>query len=94
MSQVDQAAQDASAKKLISKDISDEVFRSYSWICPVSKERECYTIHDPISVHFYKGCTTHRVVDKAGFAHCVPAVGFYHCVLSWKSKDEAKPVAW
>lgn len=94
MSQADQASQEASAKKLIAMDITSESWREYSWIEPVSKERITYRIEGAVKVHLYRGCTTHRVEDAKGVVHCVPAIGFYGCVLRWSSKDPTKPVAW
>ncbi len=40
-----------------------------------------YRIEKPKTI--YIGSTTHRVVDEAGIAHCVPAPGFQGCVLRW-----------
>lgn len=92
MSQVDQAAQDQSAKKLITMPLKTELWREYEWVEPVNGVIRVYRIEAPVSVHFYRGCTTHRVVDSKGVAHCVPAVGFYGCVLRWQNADPAKPV--
>lgn len=94
MSQENQAAQEASAKKLIEMDISKELWREYDWAEPVSGQRRVYRIEKPVKVLFYRGCTTHRVIDSEGIAHCVPAVGYYGCALRWKNSDPAKPVNW
>jgi hypothetical protein len=94
MSQANQAEQNDSAKKLIEMDISKELYREYEWSEPVSGKRITYRIENPIKVFFYRGCTTHRVVDNKNVAHCVPAIGFYGCVLRWKNSDEKTPVNW
>lgn len=92
MSQVDQAAQNESAKKLIEMDISKELWREYEWSEPVFGKRIVYKIENPIKVFFYRGCTTHRIVDAKNVVHCVPAIGFYGCVLRWQNSDPNKPV--
>ena len=43
-----------------------------------------YRIEKPISVGFRPGGETHRVVDSDGVVHCVPAPGYFGCVLRWK----------
>lgn len=94
MAQANQKAQEESKRKMIKMDVSDEEWREYSWIDPVKKERVTYRIEGVKEVYFYNGCTTHRVVDKEGVAHCVPAIGYHGCVLRWKSKKGLPPVAW
>ena len=45
-----------------------------------------YRIDNPVLVQFYSGSATHRVTDKEGIVHCVPAPGHYGCVLRWSGK--------
>ena len=66
------------------KDITTEVYREYDFGDRV------YRIANPVSL--YVGSTTHRVVDAAGVAHCLPAPGYFGCVLRWQNKDKAVPV--
>lgn len=63
-----------------SRDISSEQWREYDFAGRV------YRIENP--VRLYVGTTTHRVVDKAGIAHCVPAPGYQGCVLRWQAIPE------
>lgn len=42
-----------------------------------------YRINNPVSIEFRLGGATHRVTDKAGIVHCVPAPGVDGCVLRW-----------
>ena len=57
-----------------------EEWREYVFI----GRQEAYRINDPVSIEFYSGSSTHRVTDSLGIVHCVPAPGFYGCVLRWK----------
>jgi hypothetical protein len=46
-----------------------------------------HTIAEPKDLYYERGHTCHRVVDKSGIAHCIPAVGYFGCVLNWKNKS-------
>lgn len=75
-------------------DLTVEEYREYEFDSNTSSNgRTTYRINEPAKVLFRPGGTTHRVVDTAGIAHCLPAPGHNGCVLRWKSKDSTKPVA-
>ena len=84
-------ANDSGLKKF---PLGDEAWRKYTWIDPESNKRVAHTVHNPVDVYFYKGSTTHRVVDVEGVVHCVPSVGVFGCVLTWKNKDGKPAVQW
>lgn len=69
-------------------DISVEQWREYDF------NNRIYRIDNPTKLYLYSGGSTHRVLDKDGLVHCVPAPGNAGCVLRWKAKDETKPVAF
>lgn len=66
------------------KDLSMEEWREYDFSDRV------YRIVDPHRL--YIGTTTHRVEDRHGIVHCVPAPGERGCVLRWQPRDAAAPV--
>lgn len=68
------------------KSIRSEAYREYSF------GGRTYRIDRPVSLYTRQGGTTHRVVDRQGVVHCVPAPGMGDCVLRWKNRDTAKPV--
>lgn len=70
------------------KNLKDEKYREYDFYGRVT----AYRIENPVSL--FVGATTHRIVDKEGIVHCVPAPGFHGCVLRWKPRDGANPVAF
>jgi hypothetical protein len=70
------------------KNLKDEEYREYDF----AGRKTTYRIHDPASL--FVGKTTHRIVDVEGIVHCVPAPGFRGCVLRWKPRDGANPVAF
>jgi hypothetical protein len=70
------------------KSLADEQYREYEYGAP--PHRVVYHINDPVSLAV--GATTHRVVDKDGVVHCLPAPGHLGCALRWKPRDAAKPV--
>ena len=80
--------------KLECYQIKDELWREYDWIDPTDGLRCVYRIDNARQVYLYTGCRTHRVVDKHGVAHCVPAVGLYGCVLRWQNRNRKKPVSF
>ena len=73
---------------MIEQDLTVEEWREYDFAGRV------YRIDAPAKLFLREGGTTHRVVTSDGLVHCVPAPGYLGCVLRWKSKDEAKPVAF
>ena len=66
-------------------DISNEAYREYDY--PGRMGEDAYRIVNPVTLYYYKGATTRRVVDQAGVTHCVPAPGFNGCALRWKGKN-------
>ncbi len=79
------------SKELIRLELAGvEEWREYEF----GKERTVYRIESPVEVQFSPGGSTHRVVDKSGVVHCVPAPGQNGCVLRWKSIDPMKPVKY
>lgn len=73
-------------------DISKELYRTYKWIDPISGNMIEHRINKPITLFYASGHTTHRVVDSVGIVHCIPAVGYFGCVLYWENEDKTKPV--
>jgi hypothetical protein len=69
-------------------DISDEIAREYDF------GGRIYRIDQPLALFMRVGGTTHRVVDKTGTVHCVPAPGEHACVLRWFPRDTTNPVAF
>lgn len=74
------------ADEMKTADLTVEEWREYDFGGRV------YRIAAPVTLYFRPGGSTHRVVDAAGIAHCIPAPGVGGCALRWKSKDPAKPV--
>lgn len=72
------------------KSLEDEEFREYEY-CDQGSSR-IYRIDNPVTL--FVGATTHRVVDKTGLVHCLPAPGRFACVLRWKPRDASNPVAF
>lgn len=66
---------------LQSRPLTSELWREYDFGGRV------YRIVEPQALFFREGGTTHRVLDRDGVAHCVPAPGFNGCVLRWKERD-------
>ena len=57
-------------------DIQSEEWREYEF------GGRTYRIDHPQQL--WLGKTTHRVLDKLGVTHCVPAPGVNGCVLRWR----------
>ena len=72
--------------KLTEHDISFERYREYDFGGRV------YRIDNPVSVFLRAGGTTHRVLDRNGIVHCVPAPGSNGCVLRWENQAGGEPV--
>lgn len=66
------------------KSLTTERWREYDFSGRV------YRINEPQAL--VVGETTHRVVDKDGTVHCVPAPGRHGCVLRWQNVDITVPV--
>ncbi len=68
----------------------------YNLECEVYREYDfggrVYRISDPVGFYQREGGTTHRVVDREGMTHCVPAVGYNGCALRWVDRDPKTPV--
>lgn len=73
-------------RNLTQGDLTDEQYREYDW------NGRTYRINNPVSLFQRPGGTTHRVVDKDGVVHCIPAPGQGDCVLRWKTKRGKRPV--
>lgn len=73
-------------------DISNEAWREYAWIDPVTGKERVYRIDSP--KRLYIGNTTHRVADAQNVAHCVPAVGQLGCALRWTGADGSDGVTF
>ncbi len=69
------------------KSLTDEEYREYDF------NGRIYRIDNPVAL--YVGKTTHRVLDTQGIVHCIPAPSSANdCVLRWKPKEGADPVAF
>lgn len=73
-------------------NISKELYRLYEWTDPISGKQILHRIDGPITLFYESGHTTHRILDSTGVIHCIPAVGYFGCVLYWKNIDENNPV--
>ena len=71
---------------MIKKDISEELWREYDF------GGRIYRIDNPQVLYFKVGGSTHRIEDKEGIVHCVPAPGFNGCVLRWLTKEDSDSV--
>lgn len=69
---------------MTAKPITDELWREYDF------NGRVYRIDNPQEL--YVGNTTHRIVDKEGVVHCIPAPGTGNCVLRWKVSEGQSPV--
>ncbi len=74
------------SSELKESSLATEAYREYDF------GGRTYRINDPKSLFIRVGGTTHRVVDKDGVVHCVPAPGNNGCVLRWKNKNTKVPV--
>jgi len=78
-----------------------EEYREYEWVDQLGCVR-VYRIPSPAFVIVRKtslvvpGATGnyHRVVDRNRICHCVPAPGYFGCVLRWHSPSNTLPVSW
>lgn len=86
--------------KLKKYDLTHELWREYDMLVLTGKQDEkgnlesihrVYRIDEPQSLLLYPGSSTHRVIDKEGVAHCLPAPGFNGCVLRWKNEKDDPP---
>lgn len=69
--------------------LTDEEYREYDFGGRV------YRIIAPQALYYREGGFTHRVLDADGVVHCVPGPGGRDgCVLRWKPKVGANPVAF
>ena len=84
------------APKLLMKgrDISLELWRNYRWRDPISGEFVAHRISKPFTLYYEQGHTTHRIVDEDGIVHCIPAPGYFGCVLTWQNPPETAPVSF
>lgn len=73
---------------LVEKSLTDEEWREYDYGGRV------YRIDRPQTLFYRPNGTTHRIVDSDGVAHCVPAPGYFGCVLRWKTFDGEPPVSF
>lgn len=69
-------------------DLTVEKWREYDF------GGRTYRIDSPQRLYLSESGSTHRVLDKAGVVHCLPAPGKCGCVLRWESVDPSKPVAF
>ena len=63
-------------------EIDGEVWREYDF------DGRVYRIELPLRLYIRESGTTHRVVDRDGVTHCVPAPGHHGCVLRWENPAE------
>lgn len=70
------------------RNINDEQAREYDF------NGRVYRIEEPSILYTRPGGTTHRVLDKSGVVHLVPAPGQFGCVVRWYPKNAQVPVAF
>ena len=81
---------------LTKKDISHEIWREYEialgyaddWGLPAMR---IYRIDNPVTLYTRPGGTTHRIVDRDGITHCLPAVGYHGCAIRWYNGEGNDP---
>lgn len=88
----DRAGATLSRPALAYKDTTNEAWREYRYSDAQGVAR-VYRIDDPVRMYYYKGCTTHRVLDARGLVHVVPAISQGGCVMVYKPRDVASPCA-
>ena len=71
---------------MIEQDLTQEFWREYDFA------GRTYRIDVPVKLYMRPGGSTHRILDKEGVMHCVPAPGNGDCVLRWKPVNPEKPV--
>ncbi len=79
---------------MISNDLSDEEWREYEFPVSDFDKKIVYRIHDPKTLFYRVGGSTHRVLDSAGVVHLLPGPGFRGCVIRWKPRNTTAPVAF
>lgn len=70
---------------LLEFDLTCELWREYDF------GGRTYRIEYPVKLFLSTSRTTHRVLDKDGVIHCLPAPGREGCVLRWYNIDSSKP---
>ena len=80
---------------LTGHDLTRELWREYDFPVLTGKENaqgqlesitRIYRIEEPKALFLRPGGATHRVLDKDGVIHCVPAPGVQGCILRWKNR--------
>ena len=83
---------------MIKKDISTEEWREYSWTIPQTGEEAKVRISVPITLYYEKGSSCHVITrvaeDGKIISTCVPAVGHFGCVLTWRGWEDAADVTF
>ena len=76
--------------ELVAGDLRDEIFREYLFA-----DGTRHLIVSPVTLYTRPGGTTHRVVDAAGYVHCVAFPGpDGSTTLRWRPRNADKPVAF
>lgn len=71
------------------KDLTKELYRRYEWTDPITDREMIHEIREPVALSL--GKTTHRILDRNGFVHFVPSVGYFGCVLITENRDKSEP---
>lgn len=77
-----QSSKDPNLKEF---DLEDVEWREYDFGGRV------YTIRNPIKFWYRPGGETHRILDKYGVVHLVPAPGINGCAMRYKKTEGANP---
>lgn len=75
-----------------SYNIGKELYRIYEWTDPISGNQIKHTVNRPVILFYESGHSCHRVVDANDIVHCVPAVGYFGCIVYWENADKDNPV--
>lgn len=80
------------------RDISTELWREYTWIIPETGRERKVLITEPQELYYEKGSSCHVVTTKAAdgeiISFCVPSVGRFGCVLTWRGREDAADVTF
>lgn len=87
---VEMATKTPETPQLQCKDTTNELWREYRYEDAQGKPRT-YRIARPRRMYYYRGCTTHRVLDADGLVHVVPAVSQGGCVMVYQPIDVNDP---
>lgn len=84
---------------LIRRDLEGALWREYEFLVqapdsPGGVIVRRYRIENPVAFWYRPEGSTHRVLDKEGVVHVVPAPGYQGCVLRYRKAEGFSPVVF